>query len=196
MIQCERCKSCVLIGTYCENCASAKRPNPDPLSNENKRQQTDKGPRRLFSPITSNTQTANESEDLTKTPKTASNRDEILQSLANSPLPNYAIDGCAPHLNYSPQKRRDRDWLTKLRVERSLIKEMQELAGPSPPKMPKLDTTPRHRSRRHTELNGSPQSPLLKFFRVTNNPAKCDNQQCLVRSHGNATVMPNSHSCG
>lgn len=170
--QCERCNSCVLIGAHCENCTSAKRKNPDSLCSESKRQQTEKGPRRLFSPIPSNTQGLND--------------DNVLQNHDYSPtvnLPNYAVDGSAPHLHYSPEKRRDKDWLTKLRVERSLIKGMRDLVGPSPPKMQKFDSSARSKAKQQSERCSSPQSPLLKFFKVTNSSVKCDNnQQCLVKS--------------
>lgn len=173
---CEKCNCVILNGANCENCSgggSTKRKNLEALFNENKRVQTEKnGPRRLFTQINENNTT-----EETKT-------EEISPNHAYSPtvnLPNFAIDGVAPHLNYSPQKRRDQDWLTKLRIEKSLIREMQQLAGPSPPKIPRVEFSPRSsvRSSAAASASGaggckSPQSPLLKFFKVTNNSIKCD----------------------
>lgn len=171
ILQCNRCHVHISDSPRCENCVSAKRKSPEAMTNCNKRLQTEKGPRRLFSVITSNVP---ESEPLAKE---LDNCDKS-HSHKNPPvdnLPNFAIDGTAPHLRYSPQKRRDRDWLTKLRVEKGLIREMQQLAEPSPPKMPKIDSSPRRRKPASNERCASPQSPLLRFFRITNNSVKCDN---------------------
>ncbi|CAH1985195.1 unnamed protein product [Acanthoscelides obtectus] len=44
-------------------------------------------------------------------------------NIENSPtvnLPNYIVDGVAPHLNYSPPKKKNHDWLTRLRIENQL----------------------------------------------------------------------------
>lgn len=147
---CEKCSCIILNGVNCENC-NTKRKNLEDLFNESKR------PRRLFTQVNcDNTQI---SPNHTYSP------------IAD--LPNFVVDGSAPHLNYSPQKRRDKDWLTKLRIEKSLIKEMQQLAGPSPPKIPKFECSPKGRSSSRSSCS-SPQSPLLKFFKVTNNSIKCD----------------------
>lgn len=170
---CEKCQCVILNGINCENCTvgSSKRKNLENIFNENKRLQTDKGPRRLFTQMDNNTIPDEHSKQIKKVT-------EVSPSRTYSPtsnLPNFVIDGCAPHLSYSPQKRRDKDWLTKLRVEKSLIKEMQQLAGPSPPKMPRYEFSPKG-SGRLTNPCSSPQSPLLKFFKITNNSIKCDKQ--------------------
>lgn len=173
IMQCDRCNFCIFTGTRCENCTNGKRKSPESLTNESKRLQTEKGPRRLFGNISENVPSCSGKE---------SERDKKLGELTLEDLPNFVIDGVAPHLNYSPQKRPDKDWLTKLRVEKSLIREMRELAGPSPPKMPKIESSPRSRPKPKNDTCSSPQSPLLRFFKVTNNPAKCESQQCMVKS--------------
>lgn len=179
---CERCQCVILNGINCENCSvnTSKRKNLESLFNESKRLQTENGPKRLFTQL-NNMATACEEASESKpvehsTPKQAKRLEEVSPNDACSPtsnLPNFAIDGCAPHLHYSPQKRKDKDWLTKLRVERSLIREMQQLAGPSPPKIPRYDLSPKASARLSTSCSSS-QSPLLKFFKITNNSVKCD----------------------
>lgn len=177
---CEKCQCAVPNQIYCENCSvsTGKRKNLEGLFSENKRVQTEKGPRRLFTQVNSNSDGGSEHSEITEhsTPKQAKKVEEISPNHAYSPttnLPNFVVDGCAPHLNFSPQKRRDKDWLTKLRVEKSLIREMQQLAGPSPPKIPKYEFSPKGSGKLASSCS-SPQSPLLKFFKITNNSIKCD----------------------
>nr|CAI5849352.1 unnamed protein product [Callosobruchus analis] len=93
-------------------------------------------------------------------------------NIENSPtvnLPNYVVDGVAPHLNYSPPKKKCQDWLTRLRIENKLRRDMQERTeGCTTPKSPKLES-PRYRK------FVAPKSPLLKYFKVTNSSSqKCD----------------------
>lgn len=178
---CETCHCIISNGVNCENCNAntSKRKNLETLFSENKRLQTEKGPRRLFTQIHNNAteiEGSGSKAEEHSTPKQEKRIDEVLPNYTYSPtsnLPNFVVDGCAPHLNYSPQKQRDKDWLTKLRVEKSLFKEMQQLAGPSPPKIPKYDFSPK-RSGKLVASCSSSQSPLLKFFKVTNNSIKCD----------------------
>lgn len=115
-------------------------------------------------------------------------------------LPNFVVDGSAPHLHFSPQKRMPKDWLTNMRRERSLVKEMQDLAaGPSSPKVPRLEDqgypnptpspssrhkTPKRRNSRSGSAGASTstgQSPILKFFRVSNSNI-LNNTQCSPKS--------------
>ncbi|GJQ81480.1 hypothetical protein Trydic_g14635 [Trypoxylus dichotomus] len=100
-------------------------------------------------------------------------------------LPNFNVDGCAPHLNWSPQKKVDKDWLTKMRVERNLRNRVNELSYcQPPPKLIKLDNlSPRSRSlKRQNKVArcSDAQSPLLKYFRVTNSSILKDSQ-CVPR---------------
>lgn len=147
-----------------ENCNSTpKRKNLETLFNESKRLHTEDGPKILLSQIDNQIQQDIPQIEITNRIQPATFPKQVFPPITD--LPNFAVDGRAPHLRYSPQKCRDRDWLTKLRVEKSLIREMQQLAGPSPPKMPRLDFSPKSKA---------PQSPLLKFFKMTSSSIKCD----------------------
>ncbi|CAH1985194.1 unnamed protein product [Acanthoscelides obtectus] len=92
-------------------------------------------------------------------------------NIENSPtvnLPNYIVDGVAPHLNYSPPKKKNHDWLTRLRIENQLRRDMQERTeGCTIPKPPKVESP---RCRKFV----MPKSPLLKYFKVTNSTQKCE----------------------
>lgn len=107
-------------------------------------------------------------------------------SLLASPtlnLPNYVVDGTAPHLNYSPPKRKSQDWLTKLRIEHHLRQEMVDRTmGPSSPKSPRLELTPRS-----SKSSSAPKSPLLRYFKVINNSGKSDT---------GFSCSPKNHNCG
>lgn len=144
-------------------------------------------PKRIKLEDTNNKYEKQNSHDNFRTPK--SNRFESTSPEAFSPttnLPNFNVDGCAPHLNYSPQKKADKDWLTKIRVERKLVKEMRDLAyNPNPPTIVKLDNlSPKSRSFKKQGKSGrchNGKSPLLKFFKVTNNSTLKDTQ-CVPRA--------------
>lgn len=82
-------------------------------------------------------------------------------------LPNYIIDGTAPHLHFSPPKKKSQDWLTQLRTEKLLRQEMIERTIGDTPKLIRLDCSPK--GKRY-----APKSPLLRYFRVTNSTQKCD----------------------
>ncbi|KAI4463386.1 lethal 2 denticleless protein retinoic acid-regulated nuclear matrix-associated protein [Holotrichia oblita] len=203
--RCENCNS---------NLGSLKRLPIDYLNYQSKRLHTENNTRTLFETLhpsnhrNSNLDCINEDEDEInpKRPKLEVDKSptSIEQKLATpksykhsreetspepfSPttnLPNFNVDGCAPHLNYSPQKRIDKDWLTKMRVERSLIHEMRERANNSiPPKIIKLDNlSPRTRSlkKQNRVTRNDRQSPLLKYFRITNNSILKDSQ-CVART--------------
>lgn len=83
-------------------------------------------------------------------------------------LPNYIVDGTAPHLHYSPPKKKGQDWLTKLRTEKLLQHEMIERTrGDSLKQIKPVEGT--QKSKRY-----APKSPLLRYFKITNNTQKCD----------------------
>lgn len=86
-------------------------------------------------------------------------------------LPNYIVDGIAPHLHFSPPKKKCQDWLTKLRTEKLLRQEMLERTMGDLPKHVRADGTPK--SKRY-----APKSPLLRYFKVTNSAQKCDGVSC------------------
>ncbi|KAJ8966877.1 hypothetical protein NQ314_003271 [Rhamnusium bicolor] len=191
-LECERCSNATSSLRFCENCniTSSKRKNSCDLVSENKRVQTEFGPRRLFASVnhnipvkedvetlaksldTNGEQKCEEYEPPSKMPKvhcspTTSKSTDVSSPTVN--LPNYIVDGTAPHLNYSPPKKKRQDWLTKIRIEKNLRMEMYDkTVGPSTPKVPKLETPSR------TKRPSSPKSPLLRFFKVTNSSThKC-----------------------
>lgn len=110
---------------------------------------------------------------------------EVKDFLTN--LPNFALNGEAPHINISPQKKVDKDWLTKMRTEKSLRKRMQELSTEeeiSTPKAPRFETTRKTPQRTPTNRNSkrmsmsSPKSPLLRFFKLTNGSSTSTCSNC------------------
>lgn len=170
--------------------------------NENKRQNIDNTPTQK-SPQSPNGQ---KSFDIPRTPRRlfttlepGTSRDELatiieekspetFTQIAN--LPNFVIDGEAPHLNFSPKKKTDKDWLTKIRIEQSLRNQLEELSRPSSPKQPKLDSSyvsPKASTSKKNKRTGNvskAQSPLLRFFRVTNNTSRsCEHQCSPLSSH-------------
>ncbi|XP_072383447.1 protein lethal(2)denticleless [Diabrotica undecimpunctata] len=82
-------------------------------------------------------------------------------------LPNYVVDGIAPHLTYSPPKKKCQDWLTRIRIEKMLRKEYEKTEGATTPKQTKPEILLK---RKYV----APRSPILKYFKVTNSPHKCD----------------------
>lgn len=92
-------------------------------------------------------------------------------------LPNFVIDGCAPHLQISPQKKPDKDWLTKIRIQKSIVTKYANLLTGNEESYDdittnnatKLNKTPTSKNKLKKVRCASPQSPLLKFFKVTSN---------------------------
>lgn len=202
---CERCQN-LTPGSFeslklnCENCLfsvsrSSKRTSSQAeLSspgNTAKKQQTEKGgARRLFGSLQEAT-TSKDGDGVLATileetsPVKTNDNSDYFSPTAN--LPNFVIDGEAPHLkNFSPQKKQDKDWLTKMRIEQSLRTQMEILSRPSSPKQLRLSliensivTSPKinNSGKKQKKITTSrAQSPLLKFFRVTNNSRSCERQ--------------------
>lgn len=205
-MECAKCNN-TTSSRLCENCniSTTKRKTCSELMNENKRFHTEFGPRRLFGNV--NNIVSEEPETLAKSldpnerdtlqedweppnkiPKLLSpckSKDDTILSSPTVSLPNYIVDGIAPHINYSPPKKKDRDWLTKIRIEKHLRKEMSERTmKPSSPKMPKLDLPP---------ASTRCSSPILRYFKVTNNSQKCDGINCS-KSHGCVNFASNVQS--
>ncbi|XP_023013694.2 WD40 domain-containing protein denticleless isoform X1 [Leptinotarsa decemlineata] len=111
-------------------------------------------------------------EPPTKLPRLEIISEESEVNCTSSPtinLPNFVVDGSAPHLTYSPPKKKSQDWLTRIRIEKMLRQEMYDkTVGASSPKLSK----PESNSRGKKCLN--PKSPILKYFKVTNSPHKCE----------------------
>lgn len=170
-VTCERCQMLTpgseeSYRVNCENCmfvarSSGKRnASQSDLEPDAKRLQTN-GPRRLFA---TNTKPDN---GVLATILEDNSPDENFSPTAN--LPNFVVDGTAPHLkNFSPQKKRDCDWLTKIRIEQSLRNRMDELSQPSSPKQPRLSSKTSSTSRRKSTDVSATQSPLLKYFQTVN----------------------------
>lgn len=109
-------------------------------------------------------------------------------------LPNFNVDGSAPHLSESPVKKADKDWLTKLRMQRKIASRvMEQIALNSPPKKQRSDSDNEAgsdcRSRRRTRTASKRQSPLLKFFRVTNS-----RQNGISKSNNIVTASPKNNA--
>ncbi|CAG9862850.1 unnamed protein product [Phyllotreta striolata] len=82
-------------------------------------------------------------------------------------LPNYVLDGTAPHLNHSPEKRKSKDWLTRLRLERSLKRRFNEMCDAGNEVSPK-------KIRIEEKKNSTTNSPILKYFKIKNGCQKCN----------------------
>lgn len=155
------CHSCN-IPSRGSACSSLKRKRSEDNEQNFNSPQRNHTPRRLFQDLSRN--------DTSEKPTTS------IESLTKD-FPNYVIDGIAPHLNFSPEKRKDQDWLTKLRVERQLRKDMLCNESPSmSSKVPvKLETTQKKCS--------SPQNHILKYFKV-----KCDGHSCSSKTSSKHVV--------
>ncbi|XP_060530856.1 protein lethal(2)denticleless [Cylas formicarius] len=176
--QCRNCKTATFKDVLCENClstSSLKRKASDDVEDESvghkfKRSNVGALSKRLFGhSICNNRALDDESINL-------KSLDTALDSFGTAPcsptlnLPNYVIDGAAPHLNYSPAKQKSPDWLTKIRKERHLRQEMLDrTVGPSSPKIPRLETFARGK-----RSSTTPKSPLLRFFKMTTSTGRCD----------------------
>ncbi|XP_012271438.1 protein lethal(2)denticleless isoform X2 [Orussus abietinus] len=149
---------------------------------ENQEQKTkrptleNRGARRLFSAVTdgkvgsfgsyeSDSQTPSSSRVLTS---------EQTSYSPTSNLPNFVIDGTAPHLlEISPRKSKENiDWLTKMRMERYEQKSVRSIVEKST--SPKVHVTPvrrmtrsRSRSSEPRKIAKSPSVSLLNFFRIS-----------------------------
>lgn len=108
--------------------------------------------------VTSGSHNLSDSDEV-ETPKKRLKRSEDLDISVKDMtenLPNFVLDGSAPHLNNSPLKKRDTDWLTKLRMERLSTKQLQEVSSPTSNKLPKLDLS--NGNKKTTDIENSSQS--------------------------------------
>ncbi|XP_012265340.2 protein lethal(2)denticleless [Athalia rosae] len=151
---------------------SAKRPH---LEN--------RGARRLFSPGSEcvlSLSTDYESDEPRPSSSTANVEAPFSPTLN---LPNYVIDGTAPHLlQISPQKFKENiDWLTKMRKEK--FEQKTKTAIPELTS-PKATVTPARRSgrSRSTEPRRArePSVSLLNFFRISGR--ECDKELCCANT--------------
>ena len=136
-----------------------------------------RGARRLFSPSSDNNPLLNKGYESDE-PSTSSSTTETKNAILFSPtlnLPNFVIDGTAPHLlQLSPEKYKENvDWLTRIRrdkYEQKVGKVVSEKLS-----SPVFHTTPARRSSRSRstepqKVSKAPKSPapsLLDFFKIT-----------------------------
>lgn len=152
----------IVLSPILENCeSSAKRAYMET-----------RGARRLFSP--ENKEGALRRQNIDEPGPSTSRQIDICEVpfSPTSNLPNFVIDGTAPHLNESsPRKYKENlDWLTKIRKE----KEQKAKGSAEKTSSPKTQVTPARRSSRSksTESRRTPRSPagpLLNFFRPSTN---------------------------
>ncbi|CAL1682833.1 unnamed protein product [Lasius platythorax] len=153
-----------------------------------KRVHTDnRGMRRLFSPGVETATTSSRGYDSDE-PSTSQfiNRNEETPFSPTLNLPNFVMDGTAPHLlEISPQKYKENvDWLTKMRKERYEQSKIQESTSYSP----KTQVTPSARRSKRSQST-EPQkvtkpiksASLLDFFKITSKD--CEQNPCSENSN-------------
>ncbi|XP_033226127.1 protein lethal(2)denticleless [Belonocnema kinseyi] len=148
-----------------------------------------RGARRLFSP--ENNRAARSREiDIEEAGPSTSRQSESPDShfSPTSNLPNFVIDGTAPHLNESsPRKSKENvDWLTKIRKEKMCQKKSEQKTKGSAekvvnsPKTPQVTPARRSSRSKSTEARSktpkSPAGPLLNFFKSTNAHKDCEKE--------------------
>ncbi|XP_046416465.1 protein lethal(2)denticleless isoform X1 [Neodiprion virginianus] len=143
-----------------------------------------RGARRLFSSANECGRTLSANYDSDEPgPSSSTVNDRSNSEVPFSPtlnLPNYVIDGTAPHLlQISPQKYKENvDWLTKIRKEKF---EQKSKAGIGELTSPKATATAVRRSARSrsTEPRKTIKEPsLLNFFRVSGK--ECEKELCVT----------------
>lgn len=157
--------------------APAKRPSID-----------NRGARRLFSPGNKievrdrlEKQSPNGYESDGPGPSTSRKLDMGTPFSPTSNLPNFVVDGTAPHLlEMSPQKSKENiDWLTKIRKERYAqgnSKSTEKLPGPKHNTTP-VRRTSRSKSTEPRKTPKSPATPLLHFLRPSTRNCNNDLQE-------------------
>lgn len=183
-VQTLSCQNCIISTCRTKRTASQASLSPE---NRNKRLNTDNchTPRRLFGMLNETTTSDLATVLEEKSPEKLASFEENSPESLTANLPNFVMNGEAPHLrNFSPMKKTDKDWLTKIRIEQSLRNKLDELSRPSSPKQLRLDSSyisPKASSakkQKRNTPNSKAQSPLLKFFRVTNNSSRSCEHQC------------------
>ncbi|XP_066599319.1 protein lethal(2)denticleless isoform X2 [Prorops nasuta] len=159
-----------------------------------------RGARRLFSPANDQKIESYETNNCRSNEVTTS---AVMahSSLNFSPtlnLPNFVIDGTAPHLlQISPQKCKENiDWLTKIRKERYEQKAVRAVSEKA--SSPKTQITPARRNSRSKstepqKVSKVPRSPgpsLLDYFKISTKD--CDKSLCSDnnRSASNSNSVP------
>lgn len=167
---CERCFCTTDSPRFCDDCNSPRSGKTDDEASPPKRLHTALGPRKLFTNLV----------DL-PIDQTNSNKRKYSDLSPLKDLPNYVIDGVAPHLNYSPPKKKHCDWLTKLRINYSFKRKMLEDASEISAKIAKLETTPKNKPLAKPVV----KSPLLRYFKITNNSSKIEKHSSVTKKCNN-----------
>lgn len=145
-----------------------------------------RGARRLFSPCNDNSLSLNrgyESDEPSTSSSSRENRNNEIHFSPTLNLPNFVIDGTAPHLlQLSPEKYKENvDWLTRIRREKygKVRKTLSEKSA-SPVSCTVLARrNTRSRSTEPQKVSKMPRnSPLslLNFFKVTGKD--CETNMC------------------
>ena len=142
-----------------------------------------RGARRLFSPCNNNNLSLNRGYESDEPSTSSSSRENKNNEIHFSPtlnLPNFVIDGTAPHLlQLSPEKYKENvDWLTRIRREKyeKVRKAMSEKSA-----SPISCTMSAKRSRstepqRVSKMQRNSPLSLLNFFKVTGKD--CETNMC------------------
>ncbi|XP_053978906.1 protein lethal(2)denticleless [Hylaeus anthracinus] len=157
-----------------------------------------RGARRLFSPSNDNTSFLNrgyESDEPSTSSITTENKSSAILFSPTLNLPNFVIDGTAPHLlQLSPEKYKENiDWLTRIRREKYERKGEKTVAEKL--SSPGSHPTPvrRHSRSRSTEpqkvskTSKSSAPSLLDFFKLTKD---CETNVCC----DDTNVIPSTKS--
>lgn len=163
-----------------------------------------RGARRLFSPSTDKTvvhTTGNisESDEPSTSTSAVENKNTATESQntsipfsPTSNLPNFVLDGTAPHLQMSPEKFKENvDWLTRIREKYREQKMKTSLEKVSNSKI----TTPTRRTGRSKSMEPlkgsksctSPAASLFDFFKVSNKD--CDKNICSENSNTTSSTI-------
>jgi len=154
-----------------------------------------RGARRLFSSnteIATSSNTDYDSDEPSTSQSTSASRNDEIPFSPTSNLPNFVMDGTAPHLlEISPQKYKENvDWLTKIRKEK--FEQKKTVSYPSS----KTQVTPRSKRSRSIEPQKvtkpvkSTAHSLLDFFNKVANK-QCENS---CENSENSDIMPSSNS--
>lgn len=186
-----RCQNCSIYTRSAKRSASQANLSP---GNETKRQNCEqRTPRRLFDANYAST------SELATVLEESPTKENCFSPTAN--LPNFVVDGEAPHLrNFSPRKKTDKDWLTKMRIEHNFRNRIEELSRPTSPKQLRFSdssyVSPKASSsskKQRGASNNRAQSPLLKFFKVTNNSRSNCEHQCSPLNNKSNTINVTNH---
>lgn len=146
-----------------------------------------RGARRLFSPSNDNNLLVNRGYESDEPSTSSASKESTNNEILFSPtlnLPNFVIDGTAPHLlQLSPEKYKENvDWLTRIRREKYEQKVGKAVTEKS--HSPVSHTTPGRRSSRSrstepqkvSKIPKSPALSLLNYFKVTGKD--CETNVC------------------